>query len=343
TEEDGVIGRITTAGVITEFPVAGVGSFFAGIASGPDGALWFTEQALNKIGRITTAGSLTAFTIPTVGASPASITTGPDGALWFTEEGPGQIGRITTAGTITEFPTPSGGTTAGITAGPDGALWFTEPGDRIGRSTTAGVITEVPLTSGSVPEGIAPGPDGALWFAESGSNNVGRITTGGTVTEFPIPTSASTPLGITAGPANALWFTEYYGFKIGRLSLGLGYYTVTPCRVADTRGPTGPYGGPALVAGDVRSFVVDGQCGIPSDAIAVSLNLTVTQPTAPGDARVFPAGMTIPLVSTLNWSPGQTRACNAVVTVGPLGDIALFLGQGSGSADFLVDVNGYFK
>ena len=45
------------------------------------------------------------------------------------------------------------------------------------------------------------------------------------------------------------------------------FYTVAPCRVFDTRNPAGPYGGPALVAGGERSFVLPGRCGIPATAI----------------------------------------------------------------------------
>src|SRR5262249_62343254 len=40
-------------GAITEFLVPTAGSFPAEITAGPDGALWFTEQAGDKIGRIT--------------------------------------------------------------------------------------------------------------------------------------------------------------------------------------------------------------------------------------------------------------------------------------------------
>jgi virginiamycin B lyase len=66
TEEDGnKIGRITTAGVITnEFTVPTSNSRPNGIAAGPDGALWFTEGSGSKIGRITTAGVITEFAIP---------------------------------------------------------------------------------------------------------------------------------------------------------------------------------------------------------------------------------------------------------------------------------------
>jgi virginiamycin B lyase len=81
------IGRITTAGVADDFPLAGNVSFPASITAGPDGALWFTESsaASNRVGRITTAGMITEFPVPTPGSGPRSIAAGPDGALWFTE------------------------------------------------------------------------------------------------------------------------------------------------------------------------------------------------------------------------------------------------------------------
>jgi hypothetical protein len=88
------IGRITTAGVITEFSVTGNNNPF-GITTGPDGALWFTEEEIgNAIGRITTAGVITEFPVPTGNSFPMGITMGPDGALWFTEENGNQIGRL---------------------------------------------------------------------------------------------------------------------------------------------------------------------------------------------------------------------------------------------------------
>src|ERR1700693_330612 len=167
------IGRITTAGVITEFSIPTAGSFPTGIAAGPDGNLWFMESGASKIGRITTAGVITEFSLPTAGGGADSITEGPDGNLWFTDHFGNKIGRITTAGVITEFPIPSAGSQPyGITAGSDGNLWFTEI-DKIGRITTAGVITEFPIPSaGSQPYGITAGSDGHLWLTEvSGANS----------------------------------------------------------------------------------------------------------------------------------------------------------------------------
>src|SRR5262245_45619128 len=52
------IGRITTAGVITNFPTPTSNSQPVGIVVGPDGNLWFTESNVDRIGRITTSGSI---------------------------------------------------------------------------------------------------------------------------------------------------------------------------------------------------------------------------------------------------------------------------------------------
>jgi len=69
----------------------------------------------------------------------------------------------------------------------------------------------------SLPFSVTPGPDGELWFTEAHGNKIGRISTGRTITEFPIPTTDSKPVWIVAGPDDALWFTENGGDKIGRI------------------------------------------------------------------------------------------------------------------------------
>ena len=47
------------------------------------------------------------------------------------------------------------------------------------------------------------------------SSKIGRVTTSGAFTEYPIPNRAA---GITTGPDGALWFTEQNAHRIGRLS-----------------------------------------------------------------------------------------------------------------------------
>lgn len=122
-----------------------------------------------------------------------------------------------------------------------------------------------------------------------------------------------------------------------------GFYTLVPCRLADTRGAAGPYGGPALLAGGTRTFVMAGPCGIPGDADAVAVNVTVTQPTAIGHLTIYPLGAALPLASTINYGAGQTRANNAIVQLGVGDSIAVTCGQGSGTTHFIIDVVGYFR
>ena len=69
------VGRVTTAGVGTEFPI---GATTRDVAAGPDNNLWFTEWEANKIAKVTTAGVATEFTVTTAGSSPYDIAAGPD-------------------------------------------------------------------------------------------------------------------------------------------------------------------------------------------------------------------------------------------------------------------------
>ncbi len=91
------IGRITTAGTITEFPVPTPDSRPRGITAGPDGNVWFTELTGNRIGRITPAGVITEFPISIADSQPLRITAGADGNLWFTQRTGNAIGRLTIA------------------------------------------------------------------------------------------------------------------------------------------------------------------------------------------------------------------------------------------------------
>ncbi len=214
------IGRITTSGTITEFPVPTSNSLLEGITTGPDGNLWFTEGNGNQIGRITPAGQVTEFPLPNPNSEPEAITTGPDGNLWFTDNY--GIGQITPDGAITEFRLSAGpglgGMPFGIAAGRDGALWFSDLENRkIGRMALDGTATEFPLNPNSNPRGIAAGPDGNIWFTDGEDNQIGRLTPAGVVTTFPLPTARSDPYWMTAGPDGNLWFTEGNG-QIGRIT-----------------------------------------------------------------------------------------------------------------------------
>jgi streptogramin lyase len=375
TANQNAVGRISPSGVVTEFSLDDPSGFSyhspAGITTGPDGNLWFAESPsgyptppFGNIGRITPAGQVTQFSVPSAG-SISYIVQGPDGNLWFTESSANQIGRITTAGAVTEFsiPTPASNPLF-IAAGPDGNIWFTESNAvQIGRITPAGVVTEFPLPPSKYPgfpEGlnaITTGLDGNLWFTEFYTSTVGRITPTGVITEFPLPVFRN-PYGITTGPDGNLWLTEGGGPAsppvpdlIGRFTLpstppppAANFYTVSPCRVIDTRNPAGPYGGPALLSEATRVFSMAGQCGIPSGATAIAVNVAVTQPTnGPGFLTVYPAGAARPLTSVINFRAGQTRANNAILPLSGSGGLSVYCQQGGGTTHFILDVTGYFQ
>ena len=95
------------------------------------------------------------------------------------------------------------------------------------------------------------------------------------------------------------------------------FVAVTPCRVVDTRagmGFGGTYGPPALAPAAARTFniVASGCTGLPANVSAFSLNFTVTNTSGPGHIIVWPAGATMPNVSTLNYLGGQTLANAAI-------------------------------
>jgi sugar lactone lactonase YvrE len=120
---------------------------------------------------------------------------------------------------------------------------------------------------------------------------------------------------------------------------GLQFIPVTPCRIADTRNPTGPFGGPEPAAGSTRVFnVPQSACKIPNTAVAYSLNVTVVPNAALGYLTMWPAGQTQPLVSTLN-SDGRVKANAAIVPAGTNGGVSVYV---TDATQVVLDIDGYF-
>jgi hypothetical protein len=126
---------------------------------------------------------------------------------------------------------------------------------------------------------------------------------------------------------------------------GLEFYPVTPCRLVDTRVSSfqSGLGPPSMMAGQTRTFPIpsNSACGIPSTAAAYSLNVTVVTKGYLGILSMWPAGQSMPNVSTLNsYSTTSTAVANAaIVQAGANGAISVYV---TDAADLIIDINGYF-
>jgi virginiamycin B lyase len=217
-----VVGRITTHGTYTIQQTTD-SEVNSGITVGSDGNLWFTLALQGGgLGSITTAGVVTLYADPG-GSYTQYITTAADGTLWFTESN-GSVGHRLKNGKIQHFTVgPSDAILNGIVQGPDGNFWIAETqtrsrlADKVFRMSASGKTRGFKVGIG--PNIICVGPDKALWFTELGSGVIGRLTTAGKYTEFPIEGSSTAAFGIAAGPDNALWFTdEINGGGISRIT-----------------------------------------------------------------------------------------------------------------------------
>ena len=129
------------------------------------------------------------------------------------------------------------------------------------------------------------------------------------------------------------------------------FFSVTPCRIVDTRNPPGVTGGPALASGSTRSFPIDvapAACGVPSTAKAAVLNVTLVAPSLDGFLSIWPFNTPAPLVSTINAAAGEPAIANGAIvplTVDLNFNISLIYGTAvsGGSAHVILDVTGYFQ
>jgi len=129
------------------------------------------------------------------------------------------------------------------------------------------------------------------------------------------------------------------------------FFPVSPCRVVDTRGAAGTNGGPAVTSNTTRLFRMQGNCGVPNGAKAVSLNVTVVQPGSAGWMGVYPA-TGFSGTSTINFNAGEFAIANGAIvpvsTVAVAGDkdLSVFWGNYTGTnptANVLIDITGYFQ
>jgi uncharacterized repeat protein (TIGR01451 family) len=237
------------------------------------------------------------------------------------------------------------------------------PGEAITYTIVARNNGPTAVTGATVTDTFAPSLNGIAWTCAasggstcppSGAGNISHgvnLASGGTATYLVNATVAPSAMRLVANTATVAAPgtvedaspANNTASVVTVLDRTLSFHTLTPCRLVDTRGAAGPFGGPALAANTSRTFTVVGRCGLPATAWAVALNVVVAAPTAAGYFSVYPGGTPVPATSTVNYAAGRTRANNATLSLGPAGDLAVFNGQATGSAHLILDITGYFE
>jgi hypothetical protein len=284
-----------------------------------DGTVWaFGSNYYGELGTSTNNGITTANPTPTqvpgianatavVASVGYSLVLKGDGTVWaFGHNGSGQLGTPENNNTSDPNPTPR------PVPGISGATAIAAGGD----NTRGQAHTLVAEADGSV-WGF-----GANWFGE-----LGTAANIGTGVVNPTPTVIAGLVG--AASRN-----------------GAQFVSVIPGRLLESRSgvtPTidGQSSGIGLrEGGSVTVVQVAGRHGIPTNASAAILNVTVTEPGSSGYVTVWPCGTARPNASTLNYVAGQTVANSATVKINETGKVCIYT---YAAAHLVVDVNGYYK
>ncbi|MGA3212495.1 MAG: Ig-like domain-containing protein [Terriglobales bacterium] len=211
------------------------------------------------------------------------------------------------------------------------------------------VANSVTLTATVTPAG-PPTPTGTVGFTSNGATITGCSAVVLSSSRSAACTTATLPLGTDAITATYSGDSSYSGSSgtfsqlENPVATPVQFVPMTPCRVVDTRGASGNFGGPAITGGTFRSFAIpSGPCsGIPAGAAAYSLNVTVVPPAGGtlSYLTMWPTGEGQPTSSTLNSLDGRIKADAAIVSAGSSGAVSVYA---SNTTNVLLDINGYFE
>ncbi len=276
----------------------------------------------------------------------------------------GTVFKITPNGTFTSLHSFAGSDgfdpVASLVQGTNGIFYGTTaglPGTVFSMTATGTVATlhTFSFTDGSGPyAGLIQGTDGNFYGTTvnaGGNSTVFKITTSGMLTtlhlfcSLPHCDDGSDPLAaVVQGTDGNLYGTTYSG---GTSSLGTVFsltgpsptavqvVPVKPCRLVDTRQTHNPIQGGTWQVFQVPQL---GGCGIPPNAAAYSLNVTVVPHGRLGYLTIWPAGRPQPNVSTMN-SDGRVKADAAIVPAGASAAVSVYV---TDTTDLILDIDGYF-
>lgn len=193
--------------------------------------------------------------------------------------------------------------------------------------------------SGTGLEALAAPPLEPTAGEDAGTDPGGRPELGSWQASTPLATGAgeTAVLGETLS-ANGAAGTDEPLTAVGAAGTANKFVPVTPTRVLDTRDGTGGWWGKVPINGDLP-VAIAGTAGVPGNAAAVVLNLTVTEAEQIGFVTVFPADQGLPNASSINIEyVGQTVANLVTVPLGS-GGVRIYTQM---RTHLLADVAGYY-
>jgi len=229
----------------------------------------------------------------------------------------------------------------------------TNPDTGVGTGTNAFTFDPLPSISSLSPNNGTTA--GGTSVAINGSNfqNGATVTFGGT--SVAVTFNSSSQLTVTS-PAHA---TGAVSVVVTNPDTGSGtktnayfyapppaatdYFTLSPCRLLDTRLPNGPLGGPILGPNGERTFTLTGICGVPLNASAVSVNVTVVSPTVDGYLSIDPGNAFFLGTATMTFQTGEVLSNSATLGLATdgTGTVRILNGSG-GNTHVVVDITGYY-
>jgi hypothetical protein len=153
--------------------------------------------------------------------------------------------------------------------------------------------------------------------------------------------------GFLAGQVAGIQIWDTLAAPVQPTTAPSGLVPVTPVRILDTRSSskigsiTGPLGSGATVSVPIAGTTTSTGVKIPAGVTAVALSITVTGQTQQGYITVYADGEPRPATSTLDFTSSGSLSNNAIVPVGPDGNIAIY-NYGTATDQVLLDLTGYF-
>jgi len=189
----------------------------------------------------------------------------------------------------------------------------------------------------------------SLNFTSVPHGPLGSLTVWPTGAAEPLASTLNAPTGVTTGNAAVVHagtggaidvlasndsdlVIDANGYFAAPSSSGLSLYTLTPCRVLDTRLSSG------LFTGTLAVNVIGSSCSVPSSAQAFVFSATVVPSGGLGTLTMWPYGQPQPLVATLNAVDGVVTSNMAIVSASS-GEVDAFA---SNPTQLVLDISSYF-